>query len=109
NKTFIVTNTLDYYPDPTNTPIAGSLRKALTDAGENDHIAFALSALPDVPALIRLQAPLDVTKSVSIDGPGANLLALSGDTEGDGTNDIRIFNVDARLILQGVTVRDGFD
>src|SRR3989442_13196133 len=78
NKTFVVTNTLDYDPNPTNTPIAGSLRKALSDAGENDHIAFAIRSMdpmqPDLPAVIRLKAPLVLNKNVSINGPGANLL-----------------------------------
>src|SRR5262249_51961873 len=48
-------------------------------------------------------------KSVVIDGPGANLLALSGDTEGDGTNDVRILEVEAQAVVQGLTLRDGFD
>ncbi len=113
NRTFLVTNTLDYYPDPTNTPIAGSLRRALVDAGENDHIAFALRSLvagaPDLPAVIRLKAPLVLNKNVTINGPGADLLAISGDTEGDGTNDLRVFEVEATVTIQGLTVSGGFD
>jgi len=113
NKTFVVTNTLDYDPNPTNTPIAGSLRKALSDAGENDHIAFAIRSMdpmqPDLPAVIRLTAPLVLNKNVSINGPGANLLGISGDTQGDGTNDVSVFIVEADVTIKGVTIRDGID
>lgn len=61
----------------------GSLRQAIADAEDGDTIVFD----PDIlPATIVLDTEIDITNSITIDGPGADLLTL------DANNDSRIFS-----------------
>ncbi len=115
-KTFIVGSTNDYDPDDPNVPAidkAGTLRKAVEDAGADDLIVFDLPApgpgIPAFPATIRLVQPIVLKKNLTVNGPGADLLALSGDSQGDGTNNVRVFEVQADVILRGLTIRDGMN
>ncbi len=74
---------------------AGSLRRALDDAQSNDHVVFQLDAVYALAssAVIRLESPLVIDKNLTITGPGAEKLFLSGDSDGDGTADVQIFQV----------------
>src|SRR6478752_1771 len=63
--TIIVTNTNDSGP--------GSLRQALANANNGDSINFAVTG-----AISLTSGGLPVTKNVTISGPGANQLAVSG-------------------------------
>lgn len=89
-----------------------SLREALADAVDGDEIVFAL---PDPsPWTIRLQSgaglgPLVVDIEVTVIGPGADELAISGDSNGDGTGDLRVLSVTATgaPAISGVAIRDG--
>ncbi|MBK8049127.1 MAG: Ig-like domain repeat protein [Anaerolineales bacterium] len=81
----------------------GSLRKALGDVCTNGTITFSPDLTVSGPATITLTtARLEVTKTVTISGPGAELLIVSGN------NARGIFNIrdtgDARI--SGVTLRD---
>lgn len=77
---------------------AGSLRGTLASAGSGDTIVFA----PGVTGTIALVSSLSITQSVTIQGPGAANLTLSGQ------NAVRVINVTAgNLTLSGVTVANG--
>jgi Right handed beta helix region len=96
----LVTNTNDAGP--------GSLRQALVDAASParpgmDVINFNAS----VVGTITLATPLSVNTDVTIQGPGANVLAISGNKS------VRVFDVSdgassaVTAIVIGLTVKDG--
>jgi len=77
---------------------AGSLRAALGSASPGDTIVFA----PGVTGTIALATSLSVAQSVTIQGPGAGIITLDGQTT------VRVINVTAgTLTLSGVTVANG--
>ena len=91
-----VTNTTD---DPTN---SGSLRYAISNAQAGDTVVFSLPS----PSVITLTAgELDLTQSVTIQGPGAGALTVSG----GGVS--RVFDVTATgpVGISGLTVTSGTD
>ncbi|MDA3923259.1 MAG: Ig-like domain-containing protein [Kiritimatiellae bacterium] len=99
-QNFIVTHTEDDYSE-------GSLRHAVSVALAGDHITFAL---PEYPALIRLSetnGAIALNRHVTIKGPGADMLRISGDTDGDGSPDKRIFEVNACVVMEGLTIESG--
>src|SRR5882724_2266163 len=113
-RSLIVTKTSDYDPNDgsvTDAQKGGTLRKAIQDAGSNDHITFdirSLSAgLPDYPATINLKKNLILNNNVVFDGPGADLLSISGDTDGDGIPDQQIFEVNAQVVINKLTFTKG--
>jgi hypothetical protein len=86
----------------------GSLRQALADASlpanpGMDTITFD----PSVVGTITLASPLSVNSDVTIQGPGANILAVSGNKT------VRVFDVSdgaastVTAIVIGLTVKDG--
>lgn len=89
-----------------NDGLPGSFLYALTNAGNNDVITFAL---PSYPATIRLPGsqPMTLTRNVSIKGPGANLLTISGDGNGDTVPDRQLFRVRSRVTMEGITLARG--
>jgi hypothetical protein len=76
----------------------GTLRQLLADAAPGDVIAFAA----DLAGTITLDSELALERSVTVEGPGAELLALSG---GDRQRVLRVAGVQAEL--SGLTLRDG--
>lgn len=68
----------------TNDDGSGSLREALNEIADGGTIDFA----PGAKGTVTLSAPLAINKRVTIDGPGTNLLTLSGN------NQHRVFNVE---------------
>lgn len=89
-----------------------SLREALADAVDGDDVAFALPGSP--PWTIRLQSgaglgTLVIDVQVTVTGPGADQLAVSGDSDGDGTGDLRVLRVLATgaPTISGLAIRDG--
>jgi VCBS repeat-containing protein/predicted outer membrane repeat protein len=84
----------------TNDSGAGSLRQAITDAASGDTITFNLSGCP---CTITLASQLEINKALTITGPGASTMTISGN------NAVRVFNVVAggALNLSGVTVANG--
>jgi hypothetical protein len=74
---------------------AGSLRNVLAAAADGDTVTFSLA----LPATITLFSELPITKSVTIQGPGASQLAII-----DATG--RVFNLDATnaktVVLSGL-------
>ncbi len=84
----------------TNDSGAGSLRQALVDVGSGGTITFSLS----YPATITLTSgELAITKDMTITGPGADQLAISGNDAS------RVFNVNSGTsTISGITIRDGY-
>src|SRR5262245_40343305 len=80
---------------------AGSLRDAITKAQDGDTIAFAPSLAGQTITLT--SGALDVKRSVDIEGPGAELLAVSGNDAS------RVFDVGAGLTvcIAGLTITHG--
>jgi hypothetical protein len=89
-----------------NDGLPGSFAYALTHAGNNDVITFAL---PAYPAVVRLAGALPDTliRNLTIKGPGANLLTISGDQNGDLTPDRQLFRIRSRITFEGVTLAHG--
>jgi hypothetical protein len=80
---------------------AGTLRAAIADANPNDVIV--LSPKLDGKTITLTSGELDITKNLTIQGPGANQLAVSG---GDGS---RVFEVtpNVTVTLSGLTITGG--
>jgi hypothetical protein len=92
-STLTVTNTLDKG--------AGSLRDAITKAGNGDTIVFDPSLNGQTITLTSDQ--LNINKNLDIEGPGASLLAISG----NNTN--RVFNIPEgnSVTIAGLTITQG--
>lgn len=84
----------------------GSFTYALGQAGNNDVITFAL---PAYPAMVRMPGttPNTLIRNVTIKGPGANLLTISGDSNGDTVPDRQLFRIRSRITIEGVTLAHG--
>jgi len=84
----------------------GCFTYALANAGNNDVITFAL---PSYPATVRMPGsePTAIIRNVSIKGPGADLLTISGDGNGDLIPDRQLFLVASRVSIEGVTLAHG--
>ncbi len=113
-RTLVVTKTTDYDPSDPNVADAdknGTLRKAVLDAGNSDHITFDLRApalgLPDYPATIHLQNPITVNKNLTLDGPGANLLSISGEI--NGSPGVELFQVSGHVTINRLNLTEGYD
>jgi CSLREA domain-containing protein len=84
----------------TNDSGTGSLRQALADANDGDTIDFSVTT----PATITLTSgQVTVGKSVTISGPGANVLAVNG----SGAS--RVFNISSgkTVTISGLTITNG--
>src|SRR5262249_50695809 len=92
-STFTVTNLTDHDP--------GSLRAAVMAANANpgvDTIKFA----PGLHGTIRLSDQLTITDDLTIKGPGANQLTVSGN------NATRVFDISAsNVTIAGLTIANG--
>lgn len=83
----------------TNDSGAGSLRQALADVDAGGTISFSGIGLP---AEIVLATPLAISKNVTIEGPGANQLSISGG------NLCRVFSINGVAVnLSGLSVKNG--
>ncbi|MEI7729606.1 MAG: Ig-like domain-containing protein [Verrucomicrobiota bacterium] len=98
NRTWIVTTTNDSGP--------GTLRQAVSSAGNGDQIVFNMTNLP---AIIRLNTEIVLNKALRINGPGADKVTISGDSNGDGVPDVRIFHItnSAIVSIAGLTMSYG--
>lgn len=113
-KSFIVTKLTDYDPDDSAVPESekfGTLRKAIEDAGGNDHITFdirsTVAGLPDYPATIRLKKTLVLNNNLVFDGPGAERLTINGDNDDDGVGDVQLFVVNAAVKMNRISFTKG--
>ena len=78
---------------------AGSLRQAIVDAEDGDIIHFDSSLYGQTITLTNGQ--LLITKALTISGPGANVLAISGN------NASRVFYITTTVTISGVTIKEG--
>ena len=93
-ETFTVTTTIDDVSD------SGSLRYAINHATSQDVITFEL----DYPAIITLDEQLSIDHGLTIEGPGAELLAVSGGGE------CRVFYIEdttESIGLSGISIVSG--
>jgi hypothetical protein len=113
-NSYIVTKLTDY--NPTNTVPDnlkfGTLRNAIAIARSGDHITFdirsGVATVPDYPAVIRLVAPLTLNNDLTFDGPGADRLTISGDSDANGTPDVQLFTVNAKVIVNRLAFAFGY-
>ncbi|HMO03118.1 MAG TPA: Ig-like domain-containing protein [Kiritimatiellia bacterium] len=86
--------------------LPGSLNYVLANLSNNDIVTFAL---PSYPATIRLpgSAATVINRNVTLKGPGANLLTISGDGNGDLVPDRQLFRIRSRVTFEGVTFSRG--
>jgi VCBS repeat-containing protein len=104
-RNFLVTSLLD---DPA---LPGTLRHAIAFAKNNDAITFALPSYPAVIRLSKARGPLVLDKHLTLRGPGADKLTLSGDSNSNGstdTGDVQLFRVFAGVQMKGVRLARGF-
>lgn len=90
--------------DPICAPGDCSLREAIAAAGDGDTILFALPGpSPWTINLLGALQQLSVTHDITISGPGAALLAVSG------ANLVRVMTIQAgaTVTLSGLTLRNG--
>lgn len=88
----VVTNNADSGP--------GTLRQAVADANAGDTIIFA------GPTLIAMNAPIEITKPLTIDGPGAD--NPSSVLELDGQGRTRLFVIrSGGVVIRGLTLVGG--
>ena len=85
----------------------GSLLFALAHASNNDVITFALPEYPSVIRVPEAYGPLVLSTALTLKGPGADLLTISGDGDGDGDSDGQIFVVQSRVTIEGLTLSQG--
>ena len=81
---------------------AGSLRQAVIDASAGDTIDFAPS--PSCSLITLTSGDIEITKNLTIDGPGAGALAVSGASLAN----LSVFVVDnVTATISGLTIKDG--
>jgi uncharacterized repeat protein (TIGR01451 family) len=86
---------------------AGSLRRAIEDACAGSTITFDMTPGHVVSPITLTSAELLITKNLTIQGPGANLLTVQRSAAG-GTPSFRIFNVTSGTVqIKGLTISNG--
>ena len=81
---------------------AGSLRQAVIDAIAGDTIVFAPS--PSCSLITLTSGDIEIAKNLTIDGPGAGALTVSGASLGA----VSVFVVDnVTATISGLTIKDG--
>ena len=99
-STLTVTNNLD-------NGAFGSLRYEIGQAHKGDTIVFAPSL--DGQTIRLSGSELDITKSLTIRGPGASLLTINGGYQSGNVHGYRVFAVEknANVTLSGLTITGG--
>jgi hypothetical protein len=124
---FVVTNTNDFVPGPGATGQEGTLRQALRNANDiagNDTVSFSdgtggtVNFGDGMPRAISLSgSPLRIRSALTLTGPGADQLTISGNSNGDATVDpgeSSVITVDDMTMgappvvsISGLTIADG--
>ncbi len=80
---------------------SGTLRAVIAAAGAGDTITFDMTQV--VSPIILIHGELVIDKALTITGPGAKLLTISGNTQG------RVFSIasDVTATIEGLTISDG--
>src|SRR6516162_6899619 len=84
--------------------LAGDLRYCINHAADGDAITFA------VTGTINLAGELDLDRNISIEGPGADLLTVSGPGSNSYPHNFRDFMVEegATVSISGLTITNGY-
>jgi len=102
--TSLVVNSLADTLDGDYGPGQNTLREAIRNAADGDTITFDSTLSGQT---IRLNSSLIINKSLTIDG-GINQITLSGDSNGDNTGDVRVFEMSTvNITLANLTIADG--
>ena len=91
----------------TDDTLPGSLRYAVAHCENNGFITFALEEYPAVIQLDSSQGPIELARNVNFRGPGADRLAISGDSNGDGIPDVQLFQIRSVVTMEGMTLTKG--
>src|SRR5262249_43613416 len=87
--------------------LQGDLRYAINTANSNDDPSNRIVFQPDLAGTITLtHGPLAITKSLAIDGPGSDLLAVSGNHQ-SGVFEVPQDSPTQDLQISYLTVTDG--
>jgi len=125
---FVVTNADDFMPGPGATGQEGTLRQALRNADNiagPDTVTFSAGAGGTLdfgdgtPRTISLAgSQLRISSVAAVSGPGADLLTISGNSNGDATanpGESRVLSVDdmnmgppLAVTVSGMTIADGY-
>ncbi|HEY0459108.1 MAG TPA: choice-of-anchor Q domain-containing protein [Pyrinomonadaceae bacterium] len=82
--------------------VAGSLRQAITSASNGDKIIFQTG----LSGSILLTSPIILTKNLTIEGPGANILSVEGRSS---PTEVRVFEQSAgNMLISGLRIANGF-
>ncbi|MBL9139747.1 MAG: tandem-95 repeat protein, partial [Verrucomicrobiales bacterium] len=91
--------------------LPGSLRHAVQqieiEKANSAHITFALPGYPETIQLMGTNGPLVLQRNVTLKGPGADLLKISGDDNGDNVPDVQLFHIKANVVVEGLTLTHG--
>ncbi|HEX6278727.1 MAG TPA: choice-of-anchor Q domain-containing protein, partial [Pyrinomonadaceae bacterium] len=87
----------------TNDSGAGSLRQALVDATPGSTINFNPNVFSTRQTITLTSGQLVIDRNLTIQGPGANLLSISG----NGSSRVLYINNGVTASLEGMTIRDG--
>ncbi|MDM8565856.1 BspA family leucine-rich repeat surface protein [Candidatus Halobeggiatoa sp. HSG11] len=102
----LVVDNLDDIDDAIVTAGNNTLLEAITYANAGDTITFDNSI---AGGIIRLNNRLLIDKDLTIDG-GTQNITVSGDTDGDGTGDVRVFKITSSTVtLNDLTITKGKD
>ncbi len=99
-STYIVTSTADTLTS--GSPTQGTLRWAVDQTNNGDVIDFNLGTQAQT---INLRSFLEITKSITIDGPGSSLLTVSGQ------NQTSILQIDSGAVvtISDLTLANGYE
>jgi predicted outer membrane repeat protein len=101
---FVFVSTAEAQSDVVTTCAAsgtGSLSQVIASAAPGDTVTFSTECLPQSP--ITLSTTLTIGVNLDIQGPGAGLMAISGN------NSVAVFTISSAVTVQisGVTIEDG--
>ena len=113
-RNLLVTEVMDtVYPDDyaevgeRGRPLKGSLRRVISEANSGDIVTFALPAYPEIIRLNSGLGPIVIARGISLKGPGADLLTISGDSDGNGSADTQLFRVFSWVTMEALNLADG--
>ncbi|MCF7847284.1 MAG: tandem-95 repeat protein [Kiritimatiellales bacterium] len=84
----------------------GSLRYALALAAHNDVVTFAFENSTKI-RLNEINGVIVLQKHLTIKGPGADKLIISGDTDGDMLPDTQLFQIESTVVMEGIAMEYG--
>jgi VCBS repeat-containing protein len=106
-RTTRISHIVTQFTDDGTTTVPGTLRNAIANAGNGDHVTFDLGASA-APQVIALQAPIYLNNDLVFDGPGVERLTISGDSANTGTPTTQLFVVNANVTVNRLAFTKGY-